>query len=106
MENFFYWNLGVNYETGAHYDEAIESYRIALRYAPRSTDAELYGSIAARLAYCLLRTRSTEATLSYFSEAELHAALEVERKVLSWTGHQVELDASQFDQLGVPNLGR
>jgi hypothetical protein len=105
MENYFYWNFGVNYETGGHFDRAIESYRIALHYAPRASDAELYGSIATRLAYCLLRTRSTEATLSYLHDAELHASHEDELKVLTWVRRQVELDATQFAQLEIPRLG-
>jgi dolichyl-phosphate-mannose-protein mannosyltransferase len=104
MENFFYWNLGVNYETAGHFGLAINAYRIALHYAPRSTDVELYGSIAQRLAYSLLQTRSPDATLAYLHSAEAQAALTVEGQVLHWVASQVESDATQFAKLGIPRL--
>ncbi len=103
-ENFFYWNLGVNYETGGRFEGAIVSYRIALRYPPRSTDTELYASIASRLAYCLLRTRPPDATLAYLHDAERRAALATEGDVLRWVMGQVERDPAQFAKLAVPRL--
>src|SRR5262249_58758411 len=88
MENFFYWNLGVNYETSGRLEYAIASYRIALRYPPRSTDLQLYASIATRLGYCLLQTRSREATLAYLDEAGRQAAPAGQRRVIRWLLHQ------------------
>jgi hypothetical protein len=104
MENFFYWNLGVNYETAGHFGLATDAYRIALHYAPRSTDLELYGSIAQRLAYSLLQTRSPQATLAYLHSAEAQARLTVEGQVLHWVAGQVEADPVQFAKLAIPRL--
>jgi hypothetical protein len=105
MENFFYWNLGVNYETSGHFQLAIESYRIALHYAPRATDLELYASIATRLVYCLLLTRTpTSATQAYLQDAEQHATITVEGEVLRWVMGQLEHDPAQFAKLGIPRL--
>jgi hypothetical protein len=104
MENFFYWNLGVNYETAGHFGLASDAYRIALHYAPRNTDLELYASIAQRLAYSVLQTRSPEATLAYLHNAEAQASLTVEGQVLRWVAAQVEADPAQFAKLAVPRL--
>jgi tetratricopeptide (TPR) repeat protein len=104
MELYFYWNLGVNYETAGQFTRAIESYRTALRYPPRSTDADLYTSIATRLAYCLLQTEPAVATLGYLNDAQQHAAIATEGAVLRWLIQQVTLDPAQFAKLAIPRL--
>ncbi|HEV2105865.1 MAG TPA: hypothetical protein VGU27_09050, partial [Candidatus Eisenbacteria bacterium] len=98
-------NLGVNYETRGRSDLAILAYRIALGYAPRPTDLQLYASIATRLAYCLLQTRPRAASLAYLRDAAQQARGGDEAAVLRWVADQLARDPAQFAALAIPRLG-
>ncbi len=105
LEDFFFWNMGVNYESGGFFEAAIAAYRLGLRYPPRANETDLYTSIATQLAHCLLVTRPRAECVQELEAAERSASSEPEAKVLSWLGGLVARSPEQFASLTIPRLG-
>ena len=76
---FFHFNQGVNDESFGFPDQAVESYRLALRQGDvLPEDAALTRS---RIGHCLL-TRGKEAAIAYLDTAAVAAADPMERQAL------------------------
>ena len=70
-ESFFYYNLGLNYESFGYLNQALAAYLDALR--PTSIEADTYASTAARLAGVLVKQGRAPAAEAFLRQAVAHA---------------------------------
>jgi hypothetical protein len=104
LENYFFWNMGVNYESAGLFTQAIACYRIGLRYPPRPADTELYASIASRLAYCLLATNTPQRAIRELAAVRAQAKYAQELAAIDRVGEQLARDPTRFAGLGIPRV--
>jgi len=101
-ENYFFWNMGLDYECTGRHDQAIECYRRGLRYAP--SQLVTYRALAVCLGHCLLATRSPEESMRYLDEISKTADSR-ERAAYGWIRQQIVAGGGVLRDAAVPRLG-
>jgi tetratricopeptide (TPR) repeat protein len=101
-ENYFFWNLGIDYEATGRLEQAIECYRRGLRYPP--ADMARYRALAERLGHCLLATRRPDDALAYLQAAAAGAG-RGELAAFAWLRIQIASGRPGFAGMVVPRIG-
>lgn len=101
-ENYFFWNLGLAYESTGRFAHAMDCYRRGLRYPP--TKPSEYVVLGERLGYCLLATRGADQALRDAAAAAV-AGGPGERSAYRWIHDQIASGRPRFRDLAVPRLG-
>ena len=105
-ENYFFLNLGTNYESAGFLDPAIACYRTGLRFAPAAGQLQVHRNVATRLGFCLLATRPRDRALAYLDAAQDSAAAAHETAALRWIRRRVAEDPAAFSRDALPRLLR
>jgi tetratricopeptide (TPR) repeat protein len=100
-ENYFFWNLGLVYESTGRLAQAMDCYRRGLRYPP--TKRSEYLALGERLGYCLLAQRGADQALRD-AEAATVAGTPGERGAYTWIRDQIASGRPRFGDLAVPRL--